>query len=163
MTIIGSGDVASAIPDRVGLCFFASGVSNSQETRESEYQREKDLLSDQSKNLHLVYFSSLGVLNGKTRYYEHKREMEEIVKTFRLYTIVRLGNITWGDNPTTFINYLKNKIKTGQPYEIKDEYRYIVDKDEFQYWLNLIPGWTCELSIVGRRMKVSEVVKEYIL
>ena len=85
--------------------------------------------------------------------------MEKLIKgLFPKYTIVRIGNITFGDNPHTLINYLKAHPEA----EIKDEYRYIVDKDEFLYWVNLIPSWSCEMSIPGRRMKIKDIVKEYV-
>ena len=61
--IIGNGEIASILDDKKDLLFFASGVSNSQEMRESEYQREIDLLLSQNHNAHIVYFGSpLGVL-----------------------------------------------------------------------------------------------------
>ena len=104
--IIGNGDIASAIKDRKDLLFFASGVSNSRETRESEYRREIDLLLKQDKNSHIVYFSSLCVFYSNSRYAQHKRYMEKLVKGFRKWTIIRLGNITWGTNPHTLINFL---------------------------------------------------------
>lgn len=160
--IVGNGDIASVLTDREGFCFFASGVSNSQEDRESEYKRERDLLTKQDTRQHLVYFSSLGVLNGETRYLRHKRKMELEVKKAPRSTIVRIGNITWGDNPHTLINFLRGKINAGEKFDIQDVYRYVVDKEEFLYWVNLIPEWSCEINIPGRRMKVREIVKEII-
>lgn len=162
MPIIGSGDIASVLPERDDLLFFASGVSNSQETRESEYKRELDLLLGQPRNAHIVYFSSLGVLNGDSRYLKHKRNMESWVKIFDLHTIVRIGNITWGKNPHTLINYLRDKIFTSQDFAIQDVYRYVVDQEEFLYWIDQIPSWTCEISIPGRRLKVAEIASEII-
>ena len=161
--IIGDGDIASILPERPGFCFFASGVSNSGETRESEYQREKDMMLLQDKKWHIVYFSSLGALDGDTRYYRHKKEMEELVKTFDTYTIVRIGNITWGKNPNTLINSMRLRLKKGEKLEIRDEYRYLADKDEFLYWVKLLPEWSCEISIPGKRMKIKDMVKEYVL
>lgn len=159
--IIGNGTIAKVLTDRSDRLYFASGVSNSREERESEYQREKDLLLKQNHYIHIVYFSSLGMFTADTRYFRHKREMELLIKTWPHHTIVRIGNITWNNNnPNTFINFLRDKIKKGEPFEIKDEYRYIVDKDEFLYWINLIPKWNCEMSIMGRRMKVADIVKE---
>ena len=156
--IIGDGDIASALPDRKDLLFFASGVSNSQETRESEYQREEDLLLKQDQRNHFVYFSSLAIFYSNTRYTKHKLKMENRVKEkFPAYTIIRLGNIIWGDNPHTLINYLKAHPEA----EIKDEYRYICDKEELLHWINLIPKWSCEMNVPGRRMKVKEVVDIY--
>lgn len=159
MPIIGSGDLGSILPDRDDLLFFASGVSDSSCTDEEQYQREIDLLLEQPRASHLVYFSSLGVLDGNSRYYRHKRDMEVMVKTnFPKNTIIRLGNISFGDNPNTLINYLRAHPEA----EIKDEYRYICSKDELLYWINKIPPWNCELSIIGNRMKVRDVYEKYV-
>lgn len=156
--VVGDGDVAAAIRDRKGFTFFASGVSNSQEKRESEYQREIDLMMKQDLNTRIVYFSSLGIFTTKSRYFEHKANMEYIVKQFPFYNIVRLGNIDWGTNPHTLINYLK----AHPTAKIRDEWRYICSKQEFQYWVGLIPLWNAELNIPGKRMKVSEVARDYV-
>ena len=162
--IIGNGDIASVLPKRRDLLFFASGVSNSHETRESEYQREKTLLLKQNRRPHIVYFSTLAVLYGDYRYVQHKKEMEALIKQeFSLYTIMRLGNITWGTNPNTIINFLRSRLKKGLPIKVQDTYRYIIDKDEFLHWVNLIPDWPCEMNCPGRRMKVSEIVDEFCL
>jgi hypothetical protein len=159
--IIGHGDLASVLKDREDRIYFASGVSNSQEDRESEYQREIDLLMNQDTLRHIVYFSSLSIFYTDTRYTQHKLYMESLIKNnFDHYTIVRLGNITFGKNPHTIINFFKNKIKNHEKIEIQDTYRYIVDKDEFLYWINFIPEWNCEMSIIGRRMKVSNILEE---
>lgn len=156
--VIGNGDIASVLPES-DLLFFASGVSNSQETRKAEYYREMKLLSSMDKTKHIVYFSSLGVLNRETRYYQHKRTMEVLVKRyFPSHTIIRIGNISWGKNPNTLINYLKAHPEA----EIRDEYRHIVDKDEFLYWINLIPDWSCEMNITGKFLTVQEVYDEYV-
>ena len=162
--IIGNGDIASVLKDKEGMCYFASGVSNSQETRESEYQREKDLLLKQDRRLHLVYFGSLSIFYQNERYQQHKREMEAMVtENFPHRCIVRIGNITWGNNPHTLINTLRGHVARQEPLEIKDVYRYVVEKEEFQYWIGLIPKWNCEMNIPGARMKVGEIVKKYVL
>ncbi len=161
--IIGNGDVAAALPERDDLLFFASGVSNSQEMRESQYQREVKLLLSQDRKAHIVYFSSLAVFYGKNRYVKHKRDVETLIKQeFPRYTIVRIGNITWGTNPNTLINYLRRQFKAGQTLKIQQTYRYIIDKDEFQHWIDKIPKWSCELNITGQRMSIKEVVNKYV-
>lgn len=160
MSILGNGDIASVLPERDDLLFFASGVSNSQEMDPAAYRRELELLLEQPRDSHIVYFSSLSVLNGTGMYIDHKRRMERIVseqKVFDTSTIVRLGNIAWGTNPHTFINYLREHPEAP----VRDEYRYIVDREEFLYWINLIPAWSCEMNIPGRRMKVQEAIDEY--
>ena len=161
--IIGHGDIASVLPDRDGFIFFASGVSNSQETRESEYDREDALLKKQDSSQHLVYFSSLCVFYARTRYAEHKRYMEQMVRQrFAHYAILRLGNITWGVNPHTIINHLREQRRSGQILNIQDTYRYVVDLGEFLHWVNLIPPWSCEMNITGRRMTVRQIVDELV-
>ena len=163
--IIGDGDIASVLPDKKGWIFFASGVSNSGETRESEYKREEDLLMSQNKNKHLVYFGSLGIFyNPNTRYVRHKKHMEDLVRsTFKHYTIVRLGNITWGKNPHTLINHFRILARQGKKLNIWNTYRYLVDKREFLHWINLIPEWNCEMNINGQRLKVEQIVKKYVV
>jgi hypothetical protein len=164
MAIVGNGDIASVLKDRKDRLYFASGVSNSQEKRESQYTREKNLLLKQDRKLHLIYFSSLAVFYGDNRYVQHKRQMEDLVKQeFPRYTIIRIGNITWGTNPHTIINFFRLRLKTGKPIKVQDTYRYIVDKDEFLHWVGLIPGWNSEMNIPGRRMKVKEIIDEYCL
>lgn len=160
--IIGHGDIASAIKDRADLLFFASGISHSGEKRESAYRREIHLLLKQKRHSHLVYFSSLCVFYSHSRYARHKRRMEALVKKFKTWTIFRMGNIDWGTNPYTLINYLRNRKKKGQKLQIKNVYRYIINKEEFDYWIGMIPSWSCEMNISGRRMKVREIVNEYV-
>ncbi len=162
--IIGHGDIASVLKDRKGFIFFASGVSNSKETRESEYNREEKLLLKQDKSKHLVYFGSLSIFyNPETRYARHKKHMEDVIKKhFKHYTIVRMGNITWGKNPYTLINYFRNAVKKGEKLEIWDTYRYLVDKKEFLHWMSMIPDWNCEMNITGKMLKVKEIVKKYV-
>jgi hypothetical protein len=162
MPIIGNGDIASVLKDREDILFFASGVSNSKETDEKEYDREKALLLSQNDWRRVVYFSSLGIFDDNSRYYQHKREMEELVKGFSKYCIIRIGNISWGKNPNTLINYFKNCVAEGKPFQIQDVYRYIVDEEEFLYWLDRIPNFNCEMNIPGKRMKVKDIFIKYV-
>lgn len=163
MPIIGHGDIASVLTDRDDICFFASGVSNSQEKRESEYGREYKLLMEQPSGRHLVYFSTLSVFYGTGRYVEHKRRMEAVVReNFTHWTIVRIGNITWGTNPHTLINHFRQQLRDCQRPTIEDVDRYIVEKAEFLHWVGMIPEWNCEINIPGKRMKVQAVWKKYV-
>ena len=87
--------------------------------------------------------------------------MEEIIKmNFKKYTIIRIGNITWGDNPHTIINYFKMMISQNQKFPIQNTFRYVIDLDEFLHWVDLIPEWSCEMNCPGTKMKVSEIVQE---
>lgn len=160
--IVGHGDIASVLTDRPDRIYFASGVSNSREARESEYNREIKLLGEMDKSKHLVYFSSLSIFYLDSRYTQHKMDVERLVRLyFRWNTIIRLGNITWGTNPHTLINSISNKILHYEPFEIQDVYRYLMTKEEFLHWIDLIPPWSCEMNIPGRTMKVRDIVREY--
>ena len=72
-----------------------------------------------------------------------------------------MGNITWGVNPHTLINNIRNRIRNRETVEVKDVYRYVIEKDEFLHWVNLIPDWNCEMNLTGKRMKVMDIVREY--
>ena len=160
--ITGNGTVAKALVDREGFIFFASGVSNSGETRESEYKREESLLMQQDKDKHLVYFSTLSIFYAKNRYAEHKRMMEKtIMAYFDKYTIVRLGNLSWGNNTNHLVPFLKDKIKKGEEIDVQDVYRYPLELEEFQHWMSMIPDWSCEMNITGQMMKVEDIIKKY--
>ena len=170
MPIVGRGDIASVLPDRDDLLFFASGVSNSQETRESEYTREIELLMEyrkkmvaEKKKVHIVYFGSLSIFYADGRYQQHKRKMESFVKNnFPISTIIRIGNITWGNNPNTLLNHFKAMVQSGEPLDIQEATRYVVEKEEFLHWINLIPDWSCEMNVPGRIMTIQEIVDKYI-
>lgn len=163
--IIGNGDMAEALQYADNdVLFFASGVSNSGETRGSEFQRERDLLLSQPRDKRLVYIGSLSVFYSDNAYTEHKREMEELIKEeFPSYCILRIGTITWGDNPNTIINALKSKVENEEPFQIQDVYRYVTTEEDFLHWVKMIPDFNCEINIPGERMKVRELVKRYVL
>lgn len=161
--IVGHGDIGSVLIDREDRLYFASGVSNSRETSRAEYEREKKLLLEQDKYRHIVYFSSLSIFYTDTLYSQHKLRMEKLIKkTFKHYTIVRLGNITWGVNPHTIINFFRNQKAKGEPLDIGNTYRYIIEQDEFLHWINLIPDWNCEMNLTGQRLTIKQIVEKYV-
>jgi hypothetical protein len=113
---------------------------------------------EQDKTKHLVYFSSLCIYYSKTEYARHKRIMENTIKShWPGYTIVRIGNIDWGSNPHTLINYLKAHPEAkAQPVN-----RHIISLGEFWYWMDLIPvPGKNEMNIPGRMVYVPDLMKE---
>jgi len=162
--IIGRGDIASILNDRDGAIFFASGVSNSSEIRQSEFKRELDLLSKQDKSKCIFYFSSIAIDNKEkfevSKYLQHKKQMEDYIKeNFKNYNIIRIGNITWGSNPNTFLNYLKNKIKNNESVYISDEYKFMIDKNELLAITNTLPIIAQnQLSVFGKMIKVKDLI-----
>lgn len=162
--IVGRGDIASVLNDREGVIFFVSGVSNSSEIRDSEFMREIELLDKQDRTKCLFYFSSISVDDtqkvSSNKYLQHKLRMEMLIKSnFKNYNIIRIGNITWGTNPNTFINYIKNKKSKGEFVQIKDEYKYIIDRDQLVMLTNNLPliGQNT-ICVFSRMAKVSELV-----
>jgi UDP-2-acetamido-2,6-beta-L-arabino-hexul-4-ose reductase len=160
--IIGYGDIGSILTDREGALLFASGVSNSNCTDEQQFTRERGLLLAQDKSLCCFYFSSMFVEVRDTPYFNHKKKMEALVRGhFRNHNIIRLGNITFGTNPHTFINYLLDRIEKGLPCKIKNEYRYVIDKEHLVMLIKNLPlqGRNC-FSAFTRMAKVKDLVND---
>jgi len=162
--IVGTGDIASILNDRDGIIFFASGVSNSSETTESEFKRELDLISKQDKSKCIFYFSSIAIDNNEkyeiSKYLQHKKQMEDYIKdNFQNYNIIRIGNIMWGSNPNTFLNYLKNKIKNNESVYISDEYKFMINKEQLLALTDNLPIIAQnQLSIFGKMIKVKDLI-----
>lgn len=165
MAIIGSGDIASALKDREEFIFFAAGVSNSSESDENEYAREKKrLLRDaeiaRNTGMHFVYFSSIACFFSMTRYTVHKMEMELLIREHcRNYTIIRIGNILWGSNPNTFINYIRNKKAKGEFVQVRDEWKYVISKDQLRLITDNLPRYgQHEICVFGEMKKVKDCI-----
>ncbi|SHE72144.1 NAD-dependent epimerase/dehydratase family protein [Chryseobacterium vrystaatense] len=126
--IIGNGILANALRpfDTKDIIFFASGVSNSLETKTSEFTRELNLLHstvEQYPDKKLVYFSTCSIYDSsktESPYVLHKLNMEKIISEIcPRYAIFRIGNaVGKGGNTNTLINFLKNSIITGQTIQI---------------------------------------------
>lgn len=165
MAIIGSGDIASALKDREEFIFFAAGVSNSSESDEAQYDREKkrlrrDVEIARSTGMHFVYFSSIACFFSITRYTVHKMEMEMLIREYcPHYTIIRIGNILWGSNPNTFINFIRNKKAKGQFVQIRDEWKYVISKDQLRFVTDNLPRYgQNEISVFGEMKKVKDCI-----
>lgn len=159
--IIGTGDIASALNNRDGFVFFAAGVSNSQCTDPKEFEREKSMLIDArlgNNGKMIVYFSSISIYLADTPYTRHKKNMQNLVReAFDNYTIIRLGNIDWGTNPNTFINFIRNKIKNEEQVEIRDEWKYMISKEQLLFVTDNLPyTGQHEISIFGDMKKVKD-------
>ena len=80
--------------------------------------------------------------------------MERLVKdNFAVSTIIRIGNITWGNNPNTLLNYLKEHPEA----ERRNEIRYLLSKQEFLHWISLIPPWSTEMNLTGKMINVKDL------
>jgi hypothetical protein len=138
--VVGSGLLARTFRQYVQndrVIIFASGVSNSQQTEATEFEREKKLLgSFHNKKATLVYFSTVSVHDESLRgsaYIRHKCEMEKLVtKNFPSHFVFRLPILVGKtDNPFTLTNFLFHKIAHHQPIHVfKKACRYLMDADD---------------------------------
>lgn len=126
--IIGNGIIANAVKsyDREDIIFFASGVSNSLETRASEFERELSLLKtiyEGNREKKLIYFSTLSIHDQSKQnspYVIHKKEIEDYIENnVDHYLILRIGNIVGkGGNPNTLFNFLKTQIANNNEFTL---------------------------------------------
>lgn len=122
--IIGNGLLAKAFSDNDYPIFkdwiiFASGVSDSNETSEISFDREKALLTKTlSENIksNIIYFSSILVDFSNKPYYKHKLEMENIIKNSDCnHIILRVPQIVGlNGNKNNIFNYLQDNILNNQ-------------------------------------------------
>ena len=140
--IIGNGFLAKAFQEFINdenVLIYSSGVSNSGETRSSEYLRESILLKETIRSFpdkKIIYFSTISLFDpslSESMYIKHKAEMELLLQNkHRDYLILRLPNIVgYSSNPHTLTNYLFHQIKNGLSFVVyKNAYRYLMDIDE---------------------------------
>lgn len=137
--IIGNGMLAKSLKkiNDEKFIYFCSGVSNSKETNELEYEREKKLLIDYYyEDKCLIYFSSyfVGIDNYlEQRYYRHKFEIENQIKeNFKHYKIFRLPQVVGiSKNSHTLTNFLNNSILNNLQINVyKDVKRNLIDVED---------------------------------
>ena len=188
--VVGSGMLAKAFQksDSRGCTFFCSGVSNSTETNPIEFEREAALLKKVlafSKSNCLVYFSSILAPAKGNKYYEHKSNMEQLVKSqSNEYLILRLPQVAGNVLNNTLLPSFIKKIYFEEYFEVySDAPRSLVDVDDVvkifdkiykdnikNKTLNLCPGYffqPVELTIIigellGKQPNMGIVKKESI-
>ncbi|MFA6036686.1 MAG: NAD-dependent epimerase/dehydratase family protein [Legionellales bacterium] len=126
--IIGSGMLAklfSTYENNDNIIIFASGVSNSQETQAAAFKREHYLLVNtlqENPEKTLVYFSTGSVYDSSAKdslYVIHKKHMEQLIqKHAKKYYIFRLSHVVGKTSSPTIINFLKQKINSGETFEL---------------------------------------------
>ena len=107
------------------IIIFASGVSNSQEKDENEFNRELKLI-DSTLSKHpdklFVYFSTCSIydpLAAETPYVKHKLKMEDYIKKHaKHYLILRVSQILGRSKNRTLVNFLLDKISTGEHFDV---------------------------------------------
>ena len=139
--IVGNGLIATSFrnwfesEDKVLV--FASGVSNSNETDSRNFAREEALLRHYLAlaEYHFIYFSTCSIDDldrARTAYVQHKRRMEDLVRTAERFQIFRLPQIVGRTpNPHTLANYLCRKIRAGESFKVwRKARRNLIDVDD---------------------------------
>ena len=170
--IIGSGLIASSFIESIDLfddcIIFASGVSSSKETSVLEFKRESNLILKtliENDNLKFIYFTTIlaGITNNP--YYNHKQEMEDLIKSnSNNYLIIKLPQVIGENgNQDNLINFLKTSIINGEEISIyKDVNRSIIDVDDLTsivyYIKNKVTNKTIYISGF-EKIKVLDICK----
>lgn len=136
--IVGRGLLAEAFRARYGddraVIIHAAGVSNSSETCEIEFDRERQMLLESLANTcdQFVYFSSCVVGLGHSPpspYVLHKTRMEALVLESQRGVVFRLPQVVGRTiNPNTLTNFLATHIREGTTFRVfSGTYRNLVD------------------------------------
>lgn len=137
--ILGNGLMAttfSSYSEQTDVMIFASGVSNSSETRVDTFNKEMLLLNNICKNLDnqlLIYFSTSSIADFEligSPYVIHKLEMEKFIsKWCNNYMIFRLPQIVGKTkNPHTIVNFIYNHLMEGKQFNIwRNACRNLID------------------------------------
>jgi nucleoside-diphosphate-sugar epimerase len=127
MVVVGNGMLARAFgrfASDDSVVVFASGVSDSGQTRAAEFEREAALLrSFAGSPRKLVYFSTISVLDPSLEaspYIGHKLAMEAlVVAALPRHVVFRLPNLVGHTpNPHTLTNHLFDRIMRGETVRV---------------------------------------------
>jgi nucleoside-diphosphate-sugar epimerase len=165
--IVGNGLIGRSLReiDRDDVIFFASGVSNSKCRDDKEFKREIDLLSKYTGTDNIfIYFSSVHSYITNEFYLEHKRKMEKLISSsIKNHIIIRLPQIIGDEgNQSNLINFLLEKIKNGEEFDMYQTKRSLLDISD----LVKIVKFLIESKYVGffdinytETIKVDDIIK----
>ena len=148
--VIGNGMIANRFDSYRNdndVIIFASGVSNSRETKKENFQRELTLLENTIKDNpgnRLVYFSTCSVADEgreQSPYILHKKNIEQfVIDEVKHYHIFRVPNVAGiSNNPYTLMNFLIFNILQNRPVTIwKNANRNIIGIDDLYSLANHI-------------------------
>lgn len=107
------------------VLIFASGVSNSKETLNSEFEREFNLLQETIRDYpekHFVYFGTSSMYDPMARnspYVLHKLAMEQyVVENCKSYNIFRISQVIGRANNPTLVNFIVNNIVYDKEFDV---------------------------------------------
>ena len=180
--IIGSGFIAKNFEnynddlERLNICLYAAGISNSQTQDKNLLDKEKnkfiEFLKKFNQKKKLIYISSLSFNDpsrNKNPYVVNKLYIEDLInKNIKNFLIMRLPEVVGkNENKVTLINFLNNKIKNGEKFEIWSKAkRNIIDIDDaILLTINLLENKNLNNTIINvanpKSYFVTEIVKNF--
>ncbi len=147
MQIIGNGLIAKAFQDfnfTRNCVIFASGVSDSADENNLNFEREFNLLESTIKNFknkRLVYFSTCSLNSGdNSKYKMHKKNLENyILKNCASYNIFRLPQVVGVVDNNTLISYFIRNLKYGNEILVQtNATRHLLDVEDIPRITNII-------------------------
>ncbi|WP_426662534.1 NAD-dependent epimerase/dehydratase family protein [Rhodanobacter aciditrophus] len=173
--IVGKGLLAKAFEQHFGdnrdVVIFASGVSNSLETRLSEFAREELLLREllDPSIGRFVYFGSCGAKADEselTAYMRHKLAMESLVLSVPHGLVLRLPQVvSRAANPHTLTNFLRDRIVTGEHFTVWSRAeRNLIDIDDIVdiavHLIRCLPQEATAVSVASlRSLLMPEIIQ----
>lgn len=149
--LIGNGFIANKFDEYKNndeFIIFASGVSNSKETRKEEFDKEIDILCQKIKKYGsqkcFVYFSTCSVYDNQeinSHYVKHKINIEKIlidsVKHFHIFRVSQV--VGKSKNKFTILNFIYNCILNEIKFDLwLNVYRNLIDIDDLYLIVNYI-------------------------
>lgn len=139
--VVGTGLLAKAFfeyENNDDIIIFASGVSNSKETSQEQFDREANLLNSYLEKYgnfkYFVYFSTCSIFDTyfeRSAYTIHKLNMEQIIiNKAKKYNIFRLPQVLGQNNKNQLIGFLYHAIKNDIHFDLYDIERNIIDVDD---------------------------------
>ena len=180
--IIGSGFIAKNFEnynddlERLNICLYAAGISNSQTQDKDLLDKEKNKFIEFLKKFHqkkkLIYISTCSINDpsrNKNPYVLNKLYIEDLVqKNIKNFLIMRLSEVVGkNENKVTLINFLNNKIKNGEKFEIWSKAkRNIIDIDDaILLIIHLLENKNLNNTIINvanpKSYFVTEIVKNF--
>lgn len=169
------GEAFSIYKDNNNVLIFASGVSNSKNEIQSEFDREFELVKAQNKSTRLfVYFSTCSISDPslkKSKYIEHKLSIEKYIQlNFESYLIIRLPNVIGKTkNPFTLTNFFFNSVLDNRHINIqKYAYRYLIEVNDVYKVVNALIQSGTPLNkvanlVISNKISALEIVHQFEL
>jgi nucleoside-diphosphate-sugar epimerase len=160
--IYGHGLIAKSFKKSVkfnNAVIFASGVSNSQELNNNQFEKELLILNEaliQNPNKIFIYFSTISAYSKSlSPYIAHKLSIEKLISsTADRYLILRLPQVVGDVKNSTLVAFFVDRILKRQDIVLqKNAMRYLVDVEDVVRIVDIV------VSSVNKNMIIDLIPK----